>query len=87
MARVALSVPEILVNDVKITLVPNSFSYDKGESEITVRAASAARRVEESGVTRAYPGRENVCRAFSAEGPLPLITRRMKSFHIELTYG
>ncbi len=40
MSRVALSVPEILVNDEKISIVPNTFSYDKGEAEVNVRAAS-----------------------------------------------
>jgi hypothetical protein len=40
MARVALSVPEILVNDTKIAIVPNTFTYDKGENEANVRAAS-----------------------------------------------
>jgi len=48
MARVALSVPEILVNDEKISIVPNSFTYDKGEPEITVRAASAGNGGSES---------------------------------------
>lgn len=48
MARVALSVPEILVNDEKISIVPNSFTYDKGEAEINVRAASTGNGASES---------------------------------------
>ena len=40
MSRVALSVPEVLVNDEKIAIVPNTFSYDLGENEVNVRAAS-----------------------------------------------
>lgn len=48
MARVALSVPEILVNDEKISIVPNSFTYDKGEPEINVRAASTGNGGSES---------------------------------------
>ena len=48
MARVALSVPEILVNDEKISIVPNSFTYDKGEAEINVRSASTGNGGSES---------------------------------------
>lgn len=48
MARVALSVPEILVNDEKVSIVPNSFTYDKGEPEINVRSASAGNGASES---------------------------------------
>ena len=48
MARVALSVPEILVNDEKVSIVPNSFTYDKGEAEINVRSASAGNGASES---------------------------------------
>jgi len=48
MARVALSVPEILVNDEKISIVPNSFTYDKGEAEINVRSASTGNGASES---------------------------------------
>lgn len=48
MARVALSVPEILVNDEKIAIVPNTFTYDKGEAEINVRAASTGNGGSES---------------------------------------
>lgn len=48
MARVALSVPEILVNDEKISIVPNSFTYDKGEAEINVRSASSGNGGAES---------------------------------------
>ena len=48
MAVVTLSVPEILVNDEKIVIVPNSFSYDRGEPEINVRAASVGNNGSES---------------------------------------
>lgn len=48
MSRIALSVPEILVNDEKIAIVPNSFSYNKGETEINVRAASTGNGGSES---------------------------------------
>lgn len=48
MSRVALSVPEILVNDEKTAIVPNSFTYDKGEAEINVRAASTGNGSSES---------------------------------------
>ena len=34
-----------------------------------------------------YSGKEKFCRASSALGPPPDMTKRMKSFHIELTYG
>lgn len=37
---VALSVPTIIVNNETIRIVPNSFVYDGGEGEITVRSAS-----------------------------------------------
>ena len=48
MSRVALSVPEILVNDEKVSIVPNSFTYNKGETEINVRAASTGNGGSES---------------------------------------
>lgn len=48
MARVALSVPEILVNDEKVGIVPNSFTYDKGEAEVNVRASSTGNGGSES---------------------------------------
>lgn len=48
MSRVALSVPEILVNDEKVSIVPNSLTYDKGETEINVRAASSGNGLSES---------------------------------------
>lgn len=41
MAFKGISVPEVRVNDDLFKIVPNSFSYDGGEGEITVRAASA----------------------------------------------
>lgn len=40
MARVGLSVPSILVNNVPIDIVPNSFEYEVGYGEINVRSAS-----------------------------------------------
>lgn len=41
MAFKSLSVPAIRINDELIPIVPNSFAYDGGEGEITVRAASS----------------------------------------------
>jgi len=40
MAKRVLSVPQVLINDEVITIVPNSFTYDAGEPEINVRASS-----------------------------------------------
>lgn len=37
---ITLSVPSVIVNNETIAIVPNSFSYDGGEGEINVRAAS-----------------------------------------------
>ena len=48
MSRVNLSVPSILVNDELIYIVPNSFSYDDGEPEVNVRAASGGNGTTES---------------------------------------
>lgn len=41
MAYKSISVPAVRVNDDLIRIVPNSFSYDGGEGEITVRSGSA----------------------------------------------
>ena len=41
MGNVTLSVPTIVVNNVTIQIVPNSFMYDGGEGEVNVRSASA----------------------------------------------
>lgn len=40
MAIKRLSVPQVLINDVAFRIVPNSFTYDGGEVEINVVAAS-----------------------------------------------
>lgn len=40
MGNVTLSVPSVIVNYETYKIVPNSFTYDGGEGEITVRAAS-----------------------------------------------
>lgn len=40
MARIGLSVPQIEVNGELVDIVPNSFTYNKGETEINVRSAS-----------------------------------------------
>lgn len=37
---ITLSVPSVIVNNETIAIVPNSFTYDGGEGEINVRAAS-----------------------------------------------
>lgn len=41
MGNKTLSVPTVIINNETISIVPNSFTYDGGEGEITVRAASA----------------------------------------------
>ncbi len=41
MGRTALSVPNVVINNVTIPIVPNSLKYDGGEGEQTVRTASA----------------------------------------------
>lgn len=41
MGNKTLSVPTVIVNNETIAIVPNSFTYDGGEGEINVRAASA----------------------------------------------
>ena len=41
MAFKSISVPAIRINDELFRIVPNSFVYDGGEGEISVRAASA----------------------------------------------
>ena len=41
MGNKTLSVPTVIVNNETITIVPNSMTYDGGEGEVTVRAASA----------------------------------------------
>jgi len=40
MARIALSVPTVVVNNVPFDIVPNSFEYEAGYGEINVRSAS-----------------------------------------------
>lgn len=41
MGNKTLSVPTVIVNNETISIVPNSFNYDGGEGEVTVRTASA----------------------------------------------
>jgi hypothetical protein len=41
MGNQILSVPSVIVNNETWAIVPNSFMYDGGEGEITVKAASA----------------------------------------------
>jgi hypothetical protein len=45
---ITLSVPSVIVNNQTIAIVPNSFSYDGGEGEINVRAASGGGNTIES---------------------------------------
>lgn len=45
---ISLSVPSVIVNNQTIAIVPNSFSYDGGEGEINVRAASGGGNTVES---------------------------------------
>ena len=40
MSYQAFSTPQIIINNETIAIVPNSLTYDGGEGEITVRAAS-----------------------------------------------
>lgn len=48
MSRRSLSVPSIVINNEVIRIVPNSFTYDGGEGEITVRSASGGGRNSET---------------------------------------
>lgn len=48
MALKTLSVPAVSINNELIKIVPNTFSYDGGEGEINVRAASGGGRNSES---------------------------------------
>lgn len=45
---ITLSVPSVIVNNQTIAIVPNSFSYNGGEGEINVRAASGGGNTIES---------------------------------------
>jgi hypothetical protein len=45
---ITLSVPSVIVNNETIAIVPNSFTYDGGEGEINVRAASGGGNTIES---------------------------------------
>jgi hypothetical protein len=39
--KIAISAPSVSINNETLAIVPNSFVYDGGEGEISVRAASA----------------------------------------------
>ncbi|MFC3816571.1 hypothetical protein [Lysobacter sp. GCM10012299] len=41
MSKLAITAPSVSINNETIGIVPNSFTYDGGEGEISVRAASA----------------------------------------------
>lgn len=41
MGNKTLSVPTVIINNETIAIVPNTFMYDGGEGEVTVRTASA----------------------------------------------
>lgn len=45
---ITLSVPSVIVNNQTIAIVPNSFTYNGGEGEINVRAASGGGNTIES---------------------------------------
>lgn len=45
---ITLSVPSVIVNNETISIVPNSFTYNGGEGEINVRAASGGGNTIES---------------------------------------
>jgi hypothetical protein len=40
MARIALSVPTVLLNNIPIVIVPNSFEFEPGYGEVNVRGGS-----------------------------------------------
>lgn len=48
MAKNSLSVPSIIINNESLKIVPNSFKYDGGEGEISVRSASGGGRNSET---------------------------------------
>lgn len=48
MALKTLSVPAVIINNDQFKIVPNSFTYDGGEGEVTVRAASNGGRSSET---------------------------------------
>jgi hypothetical protein len=41
MSKIAITAPSVSINNETILIVPNTFVYDGGEGEISVRAASA----------------------------------------------
>ena len=41
MSKITISAPSVSINNEVLSIVPNSFVYDGGEGEVTVRAASA----------------------------------------------
>ncbi|WP_368566209.1 hypothetical protein [Pseudoxanthomonas sp. UTMC 1351] len=48
MAKIAISAPSVSINNETLGIVPNSFTYDGGEGEISVRSASAGGSSAES---------------------------------------
>lgn len=48
MARKTLSVPSIIINNESLKIVPNTFVYDGGEGEVSVRSASGGGRNSET---------------------------------------
>ena len=58
----AISVPEVIINDETFRIVPNSFEYDGGEGEISVRSASAGAGNSESVHTENAEGQIGMCK-------------------------
>lgn len=59
---ITLSVPSVIVNNQTIAIVPNSFSYDGGEGEINVRAASGGGNTIESVHSVNAEGKIGMCK-------------------------
>ena len=48
MSLQTLSVPSVIINNETIRIVPNTFTYDGGEGEVSVRSASMGGRASET---------------------------------------
>lgn len=59
---ITLSVPSVIVNNQTIAIVPNSFTYDGGEGEINVRAASGGGNQIESVHSVNAEGKIGMCK-------------------------
>lgn len=82
MARIALSVPTVLVNDIPIAIVPNSFEFEPGYGEINVRSASVGGGSSTSIHTEDAEGKIGMCKfqAFvtdESRGVIALVKQRV----------